>query len=142
MKKRARHNLAAINTVLQAAFGKARKRKPKYGNVEVTTRGGVKHASGKQARRWLELEQAQKCGEIRKLRREVPYRLEVNGRLVCKYIADHVYERAQHDFCGVNVTVWDEVVEDVKSPITKKNRAYRIKLKLMRAIHGIEIKEV
>jgi hypothetical protein len=105
-------------------------KRSKYGNKKVVL-DGVTHASQKQGLRWVLLRQWERDGKIKDLQREVTYRLEVNGKLVCKYIADHVY--------------WNgaaKIVEDVKSEITRKNRAYRIKLKLMRAIHGIEIQEV
>lgn len=116
-------------------------KRSKYGNAK-TILDGVMHSSKKQGMRWVLLRQWEREGKIRNLRREVPYRLEVNGKLICKYVADHVYETVDHDFCGVNVTMTETVVEDVKSPITRKNRAYRIKVKLMAAIHGITVKEV
>lgn len=113
------------------------KRRPKYGNKKVVY-DGVEHSSKKQGLRWVVLRQWEREGKIKNLRREVPYRLEVNGFLVCKYVADHVYERPLEKVGGG----WTEtVVEDVKSLITRKNRAYRIKVKLMKAIHGIEIHE-
>lgn len=113
-------------------------RRPKYGNRKVLM-DGVEHASKKQGLRWVRLRQDERDGKIRNLRREVPYRLEVNGDLICKYIADHVYEIPLENVGGG----WTEtVVEDVKSPITRKNRAYRIKVKLMAAIYGIKIREV
>jgi hypothetical protein len=118
------------------------KKKSKYKNVKTKTDDGITHASKKQGMRWVLLRQWERDGKIRKLRREVPYRLEANGHLICKYVADHVYEEVEHDFCGVNVTLWTEVVEDVKSPITRKKRDYRIKYKLMKALKGIEIREV
>ena len=114
------------------------KRRPKYGNKVVYD--GVEHSTKKQGLRWVVLRQWEREGKIKNLRREVPYRLEVNGVLVCKYVADHVYEifrKLEH----IGISGWDVVVEDVKSPITRKNRAYRIKVKLMRAIHGIDIQE-
>lgn len=115
----------------------------KYRNRKTKTADGIEHASGKQGLRWMRLCQEQRDGKIRNLEREKTYRLEVNGKLVCKYIADHVYERlTDSDFCGVNVDLWETIVEDVKSPITRKKRDYRIKFKLMQAIHGITILEV
>lgn len=106
-------------------------KRTKYGNKKTKTADGIDHASKKQGVRWVYLRQLEREGKIQNLRREVTYRLEVNGILVCKYIADHVYEQD-----GATI------VEDVKSAITRKNRAYRIKLKLMAACHGIAIKEV
>lgn len=135
---------ALTNSQARKMLGKVRglgrvkaKKRGKYGNVK-TKLDGVVHSSGKQGMRWVNLRQQEREGKIRNLRREVEYRLEVNGHLVCKYVADHVYEVFGEELPGI----WTEVVEDVKSPITKKNRAYRIKLKLMRAVHDIDIREV
>lgn len=113
-------------------------RRSKYRNVKTLSPDGISHASKKQSLRWVLLRQLEREGKIRNLRREVTYRLEVHGRLICRYIADHVYELTDPDRVFEGVTV----VEDVKSDITRKNRAYRIKCKLMAACHGITIKEV
>lgn len=115
----------------------AKKARSKYGNKKVVM-DGVSHASKKQGLRWVLLRQMEREGKIKNLRREVPYRLEVNGHLICKYVADHVYETFGDQIPGT----WWPVVEDVKSEITRKNRAYRIKRKLMAAIHDIDILEV
>lgn len=106
-------------------------KRPKYGNRKVTDANGDEHASTKQFRRWQELQLRERAGEIRHLRREVPFALVVSGVLVCTYIADHVFEEGAAT-----------IVEDVKSPQTRKKPEYRIKLKLMQAIHGIQIREV
>lgn len=107
------------------------KRRSKYGNKRTTTADGVNHPSGKQARRWAELRLCQRAGEIYDLRREVPFELIVNGDHVCTYIADHVYQEN-----GI------EVVEDVKSEATANDKVYQIKRKLMKACHGIDVREV
>lgn len=106
-------------------------KRPKYGNRKVTDENGDEHASTKQYRRWQELTLRERAGDIRALRREVPFALVVNGILVCTYVADHVFEEGAAT-----------IVEDVKSPPTRKKPEYRIKLKLMQAIHGIQIREV
>jgi hypothetical protein len=59
-----------------------------------------------------------------------PFRLVVNGIHICDYESDFTYRRDGK-----------LVVEDVKSKPTV-TRLYRVKKKLMRAIHGIEIQEV
>lgn len=46
------------------------------------------------------------------------------------------------DFSYFDVEKGIKVVEDVKSKITAKLRTYKDKKKLMKAIHGIDIKEV
>jgi hypothetical protein len=66
------------------------------------------------------------AGEITHLNCHVPFKLSV-----CTYEADFTYLKN-----GVLV------VEDVKSVATKKNRAYRMKNKLMKAELNIEIVEI
>jgi hypothetical protein len=70
-------------------------------------------------------------GELRDIRLQVSYRLEFNGVLICRYHADFVYEERTKG-------AWAEVVEDVKG---FKTPAYKLKKKLMRACHNIEIRE-
>lgn len=91
---------------------------------------GIRFASQKEAKRWAELVLLEKAGQIRELKRQVSFDLVVNGELICRYVSDATYVIA-----GVLV------VEDTKSPITRKNRAYRIKVKLLRACHSIEVHE-
>jgi hypothetical protein len=107
-------------------------KKPKYGNRKVTDAEGNVHDSTKEYRRWCDLELRQRSGEISDLRRQVVFDLIVNDLLVCRFVADATYR----DATGA------QVVEDTKSQITRKNRAYRIKVKLMRACHGIDVQEV
>lgn len=106
-------------------------KRPKYGNRKVTDAAGNVHDSGKEYRRWCELQLREKAGEISQLRRQVPFALVVNGVLVCQYIADAVY-----------VDGAATIVEDCKSPPTRAKPEYRIKLKLCQAIHGFQIKEI
>lgn len=89
--------------------------------------------SKKEAARHAVLVAMEKSKRIAHLRCQVKYPLVVNGWLVCHYVADFVY------FCANRCR---EIVEDVKSPATRKNRAYRIKVKLMHACHGIDVQEV
>lgn len=103
----------------------------KYLNVKVTDVRGVVHDSGGEYRHWEELKLRECAGEIRNLRRQVPYALVVNGVLVCQYLADFVYEEGAAT-----------IVEDSKSPRTRTLAAYRLKSKLMKAIHNIEVREV
>lgn len=107
----------------------------KYRNVRTTDSDGVVHASKKQAARWAVLQQMQKAGKIADLRREVSFDIVVNGVKICRYVADHLYlePSAEHP------TIFVPVVEDVKGKITA---VFRLKCKLMRAVHGIIIKEI
>ena len=107
--------------------------------------------SRKEARRLAQLRLLEKAGEISNLRQQVKYvliptqyetyeryskkgkRLKDGVRFIekeCSYYADFVYTITE---TGENV--W----EDVKGVRTE---AYKIKRKLMLAVHGIRIKEV
>lgn len=66
-------------------------------------------------------------GEIRNLRRQVPFALVVNGVKVATYKADAVYEESGK-----------QVVLDAKG---MRTQAYILKRKLMLACHGISIVE-
>lgn len=106
------------------------KRRSKYRNVP-TVAHGREFDSRKEARRASELILMERAGKIRGLEFQVSYALTVNGAKIGTYTADFVYtdERGR------------EVVEDVKSKATMTT-AYRLRKRLMRAIHGIEIQEV
>jgi hypothetical protein len=108
------------------------RRASKFG-ARPTTAGGVRFASAKEARRHGELLALVAAGAIGALRRQVPYRLVVNGHLIATYYADAVY---------LDYESGEEVVEDVKSAATRRLPVYRLKRRLMAAIHGIEIREV
>lgn len=81
-----------------------------------------------EASRYVELKRLQEGGIISGLQCQVPFALEINGNLICKYICDFRYV----DIDGKMVT------EDAKGDRT---RVYAIKKKLMKALHGIEILE-
>jgi hypothetical protein len=99
----------------------------KYHNTK-TEIDGITFDSKAEARRYVELVMLERAGEITKLRRQVRYPLMVNDLLVAIYIADFVY------FEGGR-----ETVEDCKGFLTS---TYRLKKKLMKAVWGIEIREV
>ncbi len=105
-------------------------RRNKYAN-ELTTIDGVRFDSRREARRWLELKLLEGAGLISDLRRQVRFDLVVNELPVCAYLADFVYhERGE------------TVVEDVKSVATKRLPVYRLKKKLLKALTGLDIREV
>lgn len=102
----------------------------KYNNVP--TRVGERvFASKREAARYDQLKLLERNGEVRDILCQVPFKLEINGRHICRYIADFVY-------CEVRNGIWAEVVEDVKG---YRTAMYNLKKKLMRAIHGIEVRE-
>lgn len=103
----------------------------KYG-AKRATRGGLRFDSQAEARRYDELVLLEKAGEIEDLKRQVRYRLEVNGVHVCDYVADFTYVRFSRPRQRVRV------VEDCKGVMT---REYLLKKKLMLAVYGIAIEE-
>jgi hypothetical protein len=105
-------------------------RATKYNNKPTESQGKT-FASKKEARRYDQLLLLEKNGEVRGIKCQQEYRLEVNGHLVCKYRADFTYEELRrHE--------WHFVVEDVKGFQTA---VYRLKKKLMVAVFDIEVRE-
>jgi hypothetical protein len=98
-------------------------KRPKYGNKKVLFMG-EKFDSIVERDRYIFLLDAQKQGLITNLERQVPYRLEVNGKLICKLVADHRF----------HVTGHGTITEDVKSPASI-TRGFRIKAKLFEALY-------
>ena len=111
----------------------SKKRRNKYRAKGIQTEHGYFHSHG-EAKRFFELRILERAGEVRNLKRQVIYPLRVNDQLVCSYIADFVYE-IKTDFG------WANVVEDFKSPVTRRLAEYQIKKKLMRACHNVAIHE-
>lgn len=106
------------------------RKKPKFGNIKTELDGHV-FDSNKEARRYVELRYRLMSGEITELKLQVEFKLEVNCQKVASYIADFTY-----------MEKGALIVEDVKSSHTRKLPVYRLKKKLMKSIHGIEIMEV
>ena len=93
----------------------------------------IRFDSQAEARRYGELKLMQRAKEITDLGVHPRFNLVVAGMQIAIYVADFRY----YDFRAGKM-----VYEDVKSPITAKLPEYIIKKKLMRALYGIEIKEV
>ena len=108
-------------------------RRSKYGAVP-TTVDNVRFASKKEAKRYGELMllSSGPTPHVMSLELQPEWDLIVNNVLICKYRADFRYR-------SLGGYEWSTVVEDVKG---FKTPAYRLKKKLMKAIHGIEIREV
>ena len=106
----------------------------KYGNKRIEI-DGIRFASQKEGYRYVELKYLQRLGVISDLRLQVKFELipkmkSEKGKVIqpLTYIADFVYTENGK-----------QIVEDVKG---YKTQVYEIKKKLMRYVHGIEIKEV
>lgn len=109
----------------------------KYHNRKIRIDGEL-FDSKKEACRWQELKLLERAGEIRELRRQVPFvviptQKDKDGKVIereVKYVADFTYcEKG-----SLRTTV-----EDVKG---LKTDVYKIKRKLMLYRNGIRIKEV
>lgn len=111
-----------------------RKRSPrsKYGNVK-TVVDGITFDSKAEAARYRELRLMHDAGEIEHIQVQPRYPLEVMGVKVCTYVADFAFLDYREGAGGALV------VEDVKGV---KTDVYRIKKKLMKAIHGIDVREI
>lgn len=84
--------------------------------------------SQKEGERYRHLKAEQLAGRIGGLRCQVRFAIRVNGVRVCAYVADFVYVRGSV-----------RIVEDVKG---LRTAVYKLKARLMKAAHGIEIHEV
>lgn len=101
----------------------------KYNNVRVEI-AGEKFDSKAEAQHWHELKLREKAGLISGLERQVRYSLDVNGTHVADYVADFRYKDEE---------TGETVVSDVKGVVTD---VFRLKSRLMAAIHGIFVVEV
>lgn len=103
--------------------------KSKY-HAEKVTINGIRFDSKKEANRYRQLRIMERAGTISGLQLQVPFVLipkNSNGREI-RYIADFVYTQDGQ-----------QVVEDVKG---FKTAVYKLKRRMMKEIHGIDIKEV
>jgi len=106
------------------------KSRSKYNNIKAEV-DGKKFDSTKESKRYLVLKSMVERGEISELHEQVKFTFVHNGVKICSYVADFTYNKDGK-----------EVVEDVKSEMTKKLPVYKMKKKMMFAFYGIEINEV
>lgn len=98
---------------------------------------GMTFDSGRELKRWRELELMQRAGVIANLRRQVVFVLApsvvLGGRKKpeIRYVADFAYWTATG--CPAFI------VEDAKSPHLRNNPVFRIKMHLLKLEHGIEV---
>jgi hypothetical protein len=103
-------------------------RPSKYRNVP-TYVDGIRFASKLEAKRYGELLLLERAGEIRDLKLQPSYKLDVKGKPVCEYRGDFAYLTNT----GLPVT------EDCKGMETAE---FKVKAKLFRALFGREIVRV
>ena len=100
----------------------------KYKSVK-TTVGSIVFHSKKEANRYLELKLLLRQKEIEDLVLQPKFKFALNGVNICSYIADFQY---------LDRTTGDIIVEDCKG---FKTPMYRLKKKLLKAFHGIDVFE-
>lgn len=113
----------------------AARKRPKYRNRKVVV-DGVKFDSQREAARWAELQRLERLGTIHRLRRQVPYVLansvqfegEKRAKPALRVVIDFVYFEGNRT-----------VAEDVKSPVTAKTAAWRIKRHLLKSIYSLDV---
>ena len=113
---------------MSASWRGIKNRGNKYGAKKVTTPEGMKFDSKREYARWLDLKLMERACAISDLKRQQPYDINVNGQKICRYIADFTYIDDDDRF----------IVEDSKGFRTPE---YRLKAKLMLAVHNIKIRE-
>ena len=99
-------------------------------NAKKTEYMNIKFDSKLEANRYGELIAMQKGGLIKDLERQVRYKLEVNNQLITTYVADFVYIKINDDGSQEKIV---EYAKGVETPV------FKIKKKLMKAVHEIEI---
>lgn len=87
-------------------------------------------ASMHEASRYQELMLLQRAGQIQDLELQVPFAIVVNGKKICKYLADFRY---------FDVASGKVVTEDAKG---YANQLYKLKKKLVEAMYDVQIVEV
>ena len=101
----------------------------KYNNRKVEI-DGIRFDSKAEGNHYLYLKSRLQSGEIMDLVCHPKYIMDVNGVRICTYRPDFQYQESGR-----------LVVEDVKSKPTM-TYSYKLKKKLMKAIHGIDVIDV
>ncbi len=107
-----------------------RLRRSKFGNIRVKI-DGFTFDSKMEARRYQELKLLEKAGKIHSIEVHRRFPLEFNGVHICIYESDFCYWMRT-----TNGTRY--IVEDVKGHRTD---VFKLKKKLMKAIHGLDVLE-
>ena len=102
-------------------------RASKYRNKK-TEVDGIVFDSKKEASRYLDFRLLEQLGEIENLELQPKYEFALNGQKICTYRADFRYKEK-------NGTLIDEDVKGFKTSM------YNLKARMMKAFHGITVKE-
>jgi hypothetical protein len=103
----------------------------KYKGVPTETADGQKFQSHHEARYYNKLLLLKQGGEVLSFERQRRYEININGYLVCEYVADFVVT-----WKDGRVEVIDTKSEGTLTPV------YKLKKKLMLAVHDIDIVEI
>jgi hypothetical protein len=106
----------------------------KWGN-EKTTVDTLVFDSKFEAKVYQQLRIRERIGEIRNLRRQVEFPIEIKGIEICVYVADFIFEERTDAYRNGAPDKWEPVIADAKSTATRREATYRIKAKLMRALY-------
>lgn len=98
---------------------------------------GIKFDSRREGERYKMLKLKRDAGQIIKLEIHPKFEIHICGDLICRYIADFSYWTVGGHFSNCRE---EFVVEDVKSKPTAKLPYFRLKLKLVKAVHGIDVR--
>lgn len=112
------------------ALVSAKPKRSKYG-AHRTLVDGILFDSKAEARFYADLKSRERAGEVTEIDRQRRYDLIVNGLLVASYHADFVF----HD----RILRRRRVVDIKGGPVTP---AFRLKAKLMKACHGIDVEVI
>jgi len=106
----------------------------KYRN-QPTEVDGIRFPSKAEASRYQELKLLERAGEIKDLELQPKFTFWINGKFLTydtghkiTYTADFRYKEGEY---------WEEIVEDKKGFMTQPTR---IRLALMKAVNGIEVR--
>lgn len=97
-----------------------------------TTIDNITFDSKKEAARYVKLKLAEQCGTISGLELQPRFQIVINDIYIGRYTADFRYAKSDGEI----------VIEDVKSDATRKTEAYRLRKKIVEALHSITITEV
>ena len=76
------------------------------------------------------LKSLERAGRVKNLELQPRFIITVNGQKICTYVADFRYDKEQAD------GTWEHIIEDAKGVETPE---FKLKKKLMKAVHNIEI---
>ena len=113
--------------------GKIPTTKNKYRNKKCYY-NNIKFDSMKERDRYIFLNRARNIGQIIDLETHVKYPIHMDGKLICKYIADFVYKKQDPA-----TKEWVIVVEDVKGVETP---IFRLKRRMMQVVWGVDVRVV